>query len=628
MHSLIKHGYSLVDYEGDIDGFHRNGEGAQDWGDFCRFAGRFRENECYGTGQLTIRKFPFALSGFFESNEISEGKVDIDNGAIVFEGQLNRDFSFGSGIFSFRNNAQLHLVTKNDQIEGFEFFLNETKIEKEENTKDGIFTYLINRNTNLSIEFDPALGKLAFGNLSQGENKIGPHVAEVNLKSNLYCIRNYKDGLLAGPQFELNLSADNFYVKSSYMIGGDEVSLNIAFPNGKGIRREGKRSKAALFVKGSENYISGYLNQKDEMEGAADLIMDGKYQVKCSVTGNKVTFDQVEDLLKGIEKVRQQVLEEIDHDKLNGFHEYTFESGFTYKGYFLNDFVYCHKDSLPSSLTGLYQNRHPDFDEFFGRVATFEGLIDNWNIIGQAKVKYKSGEIYLGKYIDNYQREGQAIQIQSDGKLYVGEFQHDQYNGVGKLIDQGVFEMGYFRDGKLRIPFDIDNIGAGVINAIRALMSRSRDEDINEAELKKMLDENRYAITNEELEKQRFQEEEELRIRLMVNEAQKKKMKDEQKILDQLSHKVVIETIFTFKNKWAYHGKVMGNFIVDHDEGDIIDPSGRRIPVRYKALNDLEVGTFKSKDNKHLFMFKYSVRILADIEIDNEPHKDETPGFS
>ena len=294
----------------------------------------------------------------------------------------------------------------------------------------------------------------------------------------------------------------------------------------------------------------------------------------------------------------------------------------------MNDFVYCQKDLLPSSLTNLYKHKHPEFDEFFSRIHTFEGMIDQWNIIGQAKVKYKTNDIYVGKYSDHYHREGQAIQIQSDGRLYVGEFQRDQYNGIGKLIDTGILEMGYFRDGKLKIPFDIDNIGTGVINAIRALMARTRDADINEAELKRMLEENRYAVTNEELERQHLQEAEELRIRLMVNEAQKKKMKDEQKILDQLSHKIVIETIFTFKNKWAYHGKVMGNFIVDHDEGDIIDPSGRRIPVRFKALNDFEVGTFKSKDNKHLFMFKYSVRILTDIEIDNEPPKDDTPGFS
>jgi hypothetical protein len=628
MNNLIKHGYSLVDYEGDIEGFHRNGEGAQDWGDFCRFEGRFRENQCYGNGQLTTRKFPFALTGFFESNEISEGKVDIDNGAIVFEGQLNKDFGFGSGIFTFRYGAQLHLLKKSDQIEGFEFFVNEEKAEKEENTKDGKFVYLINRAANFSVEFDQATGRLAVGNLNREESRSTSHVAEIHLKANLYWIKNYKDGLLAGPQFELNLSPNSLCVKSSYMIAGDEVSLNIAYPNGKGIRREGKRNKAAFFVKGSENYISGFLNQNDELDGAADLILDGKYQVKCTVTRDKVTFDHAEELLKGIEKVRQQILEEIDHDKLNGFHEYTFESGFTYKGYFLNDFVYCHKDSLPSSLTGLYKNKHPDFDEFFGRIVTFEGLIDNWNIIGQAKVKYRVGEIYLGKYSDNYQREGQAIQIQKDGKLYVGEFQRDEYNGVGKLIDQGLLKMGYFRDGKLRIPFDIDNIGTGVINTIRALMSRTRDGDINEAELKKMLEENRYAVTNEELERQKQQEEDELRIRLMVDDSRKKKMKDEQKLLDDLSHKVVIETIFTFKNKWAYHGKVMGNFIMDHDEGDIIDPSGRRIPVRYKALNDLEVGTFKSKDNKHLFMFKYSVRILADIEIDAEMHKDETPGFS
>jgi len=79
---------------------------------------------------------------------------------------------------------------------------------------------------------------------------------------------------------------------------------------------------------------------------------------------------------------------------MNGYNSLNYRNGITYEGYFLNDFIYCHKDSLMSCLKGLPEENKLDIGEFFLKVKKFEGEIIDCKIKGKAKVLYKNNDLY------------------------------------------------------------------------------------------------------------------------------------------------------------------------------------------------------------------------------------------
>ena len=97
--------------------------------------------------------------------------------------------------------------------------------------------------------------------------------------------------------------------------------------------------------------------------------------------------------------------------KLNGYHRLEFKNGVTYEGYLLNDFVYCHKDALMSSLKGIKNEEFSDLEEFLAKIKRFEGVIVERKVQGTAKIEYKTGDIFEGKLNNQFMKTGKGTNL-------------------------------------------------------------------------------------------------------------------------------------------------------------------------------------------------------------------------
>lgn len=105
----------------------------------------------------------------------------------------------------------------------------------------------------------------------------------------------------------------------------------------------------------------------------------------------------------------------------------------------------------------------------------------------------------------------------------------------------------------------------------------------------------------------------------MLQKKQEQRKKEEIEILSKLKQDVEMETIFHFANGFAFHGRVKGDKIVDNSEGVImIHSTQENIPVVYKYVPSIQSGSFKSKDDKYLFIFRYKERKLAQVKFDEQ----------
>lgn len=83
----------------------------------------------------------------------------------------------------------------------------------------------------------------------------------------------------------------------------------------------------------------------------------------------------------------------------------------SYTGYFINDFVHCHKDGLLSSLEKMDGERKLDLEEFMLRIKKFEGIIFDGKVTGPANITYKTGEIYKGFLDEDFMKTGLGISL-------------------------------------------------------------------------------------------------------------------------------------------------------------------------------------------------------------------------
>lgn len=69
------------------------------------------------------------------------------------------------------------------------------------------------------------------------------------------------------------------------------------------------------------------------------------------------------------------------------------------------------------------------------------------NGIGQA---YKNGELIYNGLWKNGQRHGNGTQYKEGGLIvYEGEWDKDNYDGRGKLYENGIYQEGKWEDGRL-----------------------------------------------------------------------------------------------------------------------------------------------------------------------------------
>ena len=620
MNKLVKIGFSILDYDGPLKEFERTGKGTQFWGQYCSLEADWLVNKIKDKAVLDFLKFPMKMEINLKDEKLSDSLIKLKD--LELNAKLNREYAIKSGILKYNDSdISIHFAIKNKRIDIFQVFKNEdeliNKTYYEEEYKSYRFYFDLSRNK--FFEVDMIKHKISLITLNKERKKEGLQ-HEFNFFDGSICELNYENDTLQDIQKTLIMSAKLPYTKIWY--DDDKFKADKTyFADGSVLRTENDTLKGQLNFPGTNSYLTGSV-QNESIEGPCNIILDGKYTIPAEGKNKKMFINDPADFFKSIEDFKYQNIGELDKDKLNGFHEYKYKNGITYTGFFLNDFIYCHKDSLLGSLKGFENKSYPDLEEFFLKIKRFEGILFNGKIQGKAKILYKDGDLYEGTMDDYFNKKGYGTNLQTDGRLYSGDFKRDLYHGLGKLFENKEdFILGFFEEGKLKLKFDLENMDANLYNQIQNQLLKEGDA-LKVGFLERVMKIDNLPSESQMLELQNGTSQN-LAHSFTANleMEQKKRREEEQKLLNELSKKTAIKTIFHFTNGYVYHGKVSGEFILDGDEGDIIDLEEVRIPVKYKFVNNINLGTFKSKDGNHIFMFKLDVKKLAHIVIGNSDEK-------
>ena len=616
MNKLVKIGFSVLDYEGPLHEFERNGRGTQFWGEYCSLEADWVLNKIKDTAILDFLKFPMKMEINLKNEKISDSLMKIKN--LELNAKLNREYGIKSGILKHNDSEiSIHFTIKNKKIDIFQVFKNEeeltTKNYYEEDYKTYRFYFDLSRNT--FFEVDLINHKINSITLNKAHKKSG-FQHEFNFLQSTISEFSFQDNELSQIQKTLKMSSKLPYTKIWYQ--NEKFKANKTFfADGSILRTENDTLKGQLNFPGTNSYLKGNV-QNEAIEGSCEIILDGKYCIPAEGRDQMMFIRNPADFFKCIEDFKFQNIGELEKGKLNGFHDYQFKNGINYSGFFLNDFVYCHKDSLLGCLSGFENKVYPDLEEFFLKIKRFEGVLFKGKILGKAKILYKNGDLYEGTMDDYFNRNGHGTNLQHNGKLYSGDFKRDLYHGLGKLFENKEdFILGFFEEGKLKLKFDLENMDSNLYNQIQNQLLKEGDA-LKTGFLERIMKAENIPSESQMLALQNAENQNLTHSFTQdLNNKQKKRIEEEQKILNELSKNTPITTIFHFTNGYVYHGKVSGDYIVDGDEGDIINLEDLRIPVSYKFVSNLKLGTFKSKDGNHIFMFKLDVKKLAHIVIGN-----------
>lgn len=620
MDRLIDASFSLLDYDGDLKGFSRHGKGKQEWPGFAAIKGRWSNNKLNGNAQLWFKNFPLTIYADYNDNCPEDASINFGDGELKLDVKVDKDMYIQSGIIAVNKDFEFHFKIIDGKADNFVLMQNGEALDHSEYLKHGALEYPLNPQNTLFLGFNTNTLLVELYNLDEYKTRF-ENCYQINLRTNCYMVLNYEQGELIDLQQVLDFGKAIPAVKRYWVRNEDEEEDSIHYADGSVLTNKAGEDISKLVYKGVDSYITGR-KRDDKLRGEVDVVIDGKYAIPAEMKEEGLIFKNPQKLFKTIESVKDQTLEEYNENLLNGYAKYEYGNGTVYEGYFLNDFVYCHKDSLLSCLHNANKSRNPDLEAFLIKVSRFEGIIQNGKIEGKAKVRYKNGVLYEGYYDDYFLKTGTAIEFASNGDLYSGEFKNDMYNGFGKLFKPDKpLELGIFENNSLKLRFDMDNLDQNVIDKIKS--DYVKEKSINHQKVQEVVEKNTF---KPETGEEKVTKERDEKLQKIIEQEKTKKIDEAKKLIEELQKEMIVKKIFSFKNGYAYHGKIKGNDIVDNERGDIIDPEGNRIPVMYKYIKELNLGSFRSMDKKIVFIYKIETKELARIELNREAEIFEQSG--
>jgi hypothetical protein len=318
----------------------------------------------------------------------------------------------------------------------------------------------------------------------------------------------------------------------------------------------------------------------------AKLILNGRVELNCRVVGKELIIDDINEFFGAVEKN----VEDEKPECLNGFHKFMLDNKFNYHGFFVNDFIYCHKLLLSSSLHCSSDTSCEHLTRFLSQVDRFDGSIENQLVIGECSVTYKSGDAYEGCLDSRFFKYGNGRLLAKSGELYIGSFSNDCFNGLGKLIANDEVKLGFFVDGTLKTQFNSDLVKLENLKDLHNL-TQYLQGTLNEDQIAQIFDKRVYLETKS-----------------------KPNSVDDQSKSNQ---SCVLKTLY-FDNGYSYQGMILNSFIVDKDFGILICASGDRIQTTYKSIEDKRLGALKSIDGKWLFIVDYSRNQVSEMDLNSD----------
>lgn len=706
MRKVIDLEINYKNFDGDLINLQREGKGRQILGSFGEYSANFVSNQPIGKIEFKTSVFPFIITTDLSQNVFTNEKISMCENAVMIDGSFGPNMNLLKGVIIINDKIQIHLVINRGKITEISLFDKSLKINHEEyRVKNNIFYPKMNLETSiLKVNLDK--GFLTYGKYLQNNAENGEFY-EIDLFQGIYSIRNYEKGYLSGIQKFIDFSSEVVFLKVYNIWRKIQSEFEVRFADGRIIQQTDDKSMALMKAEGLNSYLIGNLSD-DKLNGPGKLIVNGKTSFNCPIDSNNLI---ISDFPKFFEAIENYDVSE-DPKKLNGNLEHDFGNGLQYKGFFSNDFVFCHKDAFSSCIQDTEKNKIYPILHFFKSIDKFEGTIAQMKPSGVCKVKYLNGDSYTGHLNECFMKVGKGQQLEKSGSLYLGTFKNNLYHGFGRIIDQEKTTIGFFEEGEIRFVLGDDDLNLFLLDDVEKIAEsitgkmttedfkelmkkrvheqiikhpkkkqkkgiskneRKNDQDfeqlddsnvedqdfqqqngqiVNEKGLKqgkskkvndksyekskspkindKSYDKNgnlmqnntkksknkeKLAIQNDDSSENESEDEDEVNVSSPLKKFDRKKYEEQGILLKKQSEQLVMVSIFHFKNGFAYHGKVVGNVILDQDEGDIITPNGERIKSKYKNMGDLQMGAFKSLDGKMFYMFSYDKRILSEVNL-------------
>lgn len=453
MYHLVKHaGLDMDLYKGDIVDGKRDGFGTQIFPNGYKYTGEWKKNCAHGNGKLEYTDGTF-YEGEFNKNRIQQGVLSYHNGT-CFAGKFalderNKD-KFAEGTIVFRNGDTFKGVW-HEGIPTSGIYINKHGVMKDYIKGQDFFDY------------DDKEGGYGKQILANTEDIYEGGFKEGRQEGHGFILSSY-------PHYEsfhnLNGKLNGKYI-CNYISGG--YCYEGVYESGKRVGKWKYQTVKGFFFEGDPTFKKGtvtfpFLNE-DYFIGEVEIkfhsitfkngvynykSIDGKYS-QIQIKDFK-TIDNSDIKVSKVFKF-EQVLAKLEHSKLvpekpvlNGEHTYHYSDGSVFKGNFVYDFIYVHKDDLPRCYKpAVHSNSNAVFNSTIEDVYTFSST--NLNSVKEKKFK--------GALIEGL-KDGYCEIEYNDGTIFKGNFEHDIKVGNGVYTNgNGDTIIGDYIEGKLNGPIAI-----------------------------------------------------------------------------------------------------------------------------------------------------------------------------
>lgn len=435
-------------YKGDLVDGKRDGFGTQIFPNGYKYTGEWKKNHAQGKGRLEYTDGTY-YEGEFNKNRIQEGILSYFNG-IRFAGKFcmderNKD-KFLEGTLVFRNGNQFKGVWGNG-IPKSGSYITKNGVVKAFNKDDDFFDY---------------------------DDTEGGHGKEIICNTEDIYEGGFKEAKQEGlgflfssyPHYEsyhnLNGKLHGKYV-CNYISGG--YCYEGTYDHGK---RSGKwkyHTVRGYFFEGDQDFKNGTITfpfmNEDYFTGEVEIkfqnitFKNGVYN--CKDSHNKFHQIHVKDYKTlGDMEIKigkafnyDQVAAKLAHSRLtperpilHGENTYHYPDGSHYKGNFVFDFVYVHKDDLPkcykktndksisrtSSVSVQDVFKFSNIHSEIGGEKKFKGTLIDGLKDGYCEVEYTNGSSFKGYFIKGVE-SGECVYKNPEGVTFTGNYINNQLDG-------------------------------------------------------------------------------------------------------------------------------------------------------------------------------------------------------
>lgn len=216
MKKLENISFSLIDYEGALNKFRREGQGTQQWGNFCTLEGVWKDDLLVEHSIMKFPHFPIQADLLIQQKRINQTKFVMD--LMKFDVMFDGNFSIQSGIIDIDEGLiSIHFVCEDQKIESFEILRNNQILDSSKHREeDQIYRVYCNDKKNKFIEINLKTHSITLVKYGSNGQLFGT-IPQFSAQQQQLHLFNYEQGMRKGQQMKLSLASKVPFVCVYYL---------------------------------------------------------------------------------------------------------------------------------------------------------------------------------------------------------------------------------------------------------------------------------------------------------------------------------------------------------------------------------------------------------------------------